>query len=247
MKNNNTNRSKQSIANKNIISSNRLTSTNQNSNNNNINNNQEEENPELEGHFRYTINYCCCCTKLIELQFLLTKNFLIFYSDKEKKKLFLKIPRTSVIAINKRQIDKNDVFKFSIYYQNPGDEEITEIKLKASNKADTDRWISTLRRFIQPKRYIFPYNQNIEKNAEELFPFKDTRKLYLAFCHLEYILVRGRMAEFFDFYVQKIEKEKKNNNDSILFDKKDEKDKFLPKDNKENKDNIEMKDINLNF
>ena len=55
------------------------------------------------------------------------------------------------------------------------------------------------------------------------------------------------MAEFFDFYVQKIEKEIKNNNDSILFDKKDEKDKFLPKDDKENKDNIEMKDINLNF
>ena len=199
MKNNNTNRSKQSIANKNIISSNRLTSTNQNSNNNNINNNQEEENPELEGHFRYTINYCCCCTKLIELQFLLTKNFLIFYSDKEKKKLFLKIPRTSVIAINKRQIDKNDVFKFSIYYQNPGDEEITEIKLKASNKADTDRWISTLRRFIQPKRYIFPYNQNIEKNAEELFPFKDTRKLYLAFCAL--ILLSSIFGFFCKFLI----------------------------------------------
>ena len=102
MKNNNTNRSKQSIANKNIISSNRLTSTNQNSNYHNINNNQEEENHELEGHFRYTINYCCCCKKLIELQFLLTKNFLIFYADKEKKKLFFKIPHTSVIVINKR-------------------------------------------------------------------------------------------------------------------------------------------------
>ena len=82
---NNTNRS---ITNKNIVSSNRMASTNQNSNNNNININQEELNPELEGHFRYTIKNCCCCTKLIELQFLLTKNFLIFYSDKEKKNYF---------------------------------------------------------------------------------------------------------------------------------------------------------------
>ena len=209
----------------------------------------ERKDIELEGQFRYITKRCfCCCNKIINLNFMLTADKLIFEDDdKIPKEIFLEIPRSHVIAINKRQIDKNDLFKFSIYYQNPGNEEITELKLKASNKADTDRWISTLRRFIQPKRYIFPYNQNIEKNAEELFPFKDTRKLYLAFCHLEYILVRGRMAEFFDFYVQKIEKEKKNNNDSILFDKKDEKDKFIPKDDKENKDNIEMKDINLNF
>ncbi len=209
---------------------------------------QQTEIPELEGRFRYTINYCCCCSKLIVLQFILTKSDLLFYSDEQKTKIFLTIPRSSVIAINKRQIDKYDVYKFSIYYKNPEDNIITEIKLKTGNKTDTDRWISTLRRFIQPKRYIFKFNNN-EITAEELFPFKDTKKLYLSFCHLEYIIVRGKMRKFFGLY--KNEKEKKKNkennnsiNDSMLFDKKDENDKFIDKNDVENK-GVEMKDINV--
>jgi hypothetical protein len=199
---------------------------------------QQTEIPELEGRFRYTINYCCCCSKLIVLQFILTKSDLLFYSDEQKTKIFLTIPRSSVIAINKRQIDKYDVYKFSIYYKNPEDNIITEIKLKTGNKTDTDRWISTLRRFIQPKRYIFKFNNN-EITAEELFPFKDTKKLYLSFCHLEYILLRGRMSQFF-VYFRKLQKEKWNkNNDSYLFEKKDENEKFIS-----NK-NIELNDIDV--
>ena len=216
----------------NIISSNRKKL------NNALKNNDKLE-IELDGRFRYTTSYFCCCTKLIDLYFSLTKKSLLFYRDKEKSKLFLEIDRNSVVAINKRQIDKNDVFKFSIYYQNPGDPEITEIKLKANNKSDTDRWISNLRRFIQPKRYNFIYDKSIEKDAEEVFPFKDTRKLYLTFCHLEYILLRGRMSQFF-VYIRKLQNEKWNkNNNSYIFDKKDENEKFIS-----NK-NIELNDIDV--
>ena len=81
----------------------------------------------LTGQFRY-ITKRCCCTKITVLNFKLTKDNLLFYVDK-KNNLFLKIPRSDVIAINKRQVDKNDIFKFSIYYQNPNEDIIHEIKL----------------------------------------------------------------------------------------------------------------------
>ena len=70
----------------NIISSNRKKL------NNALKNNDKSE-IELDGRFRYTTSYFCCCTKLIDLYFSLTKKSLLFYTDKEKTKLFLEIDR----------------------------------------------------------------------------------------------------------------------------------------------------------
>ncbi len=113
------------------------------------------------------------------------------------------IPRDKVIAINKRQIDRNDVFKFSIYYQLSDDSKIKEIKLKATSRGDTDRWISTLRKAINPKKYEFKYDKTTQEDANLLFPYCDTRKQYLALCHLEYILCREKMMNFFEYYFEK--------------------------------------------
>ena len=153
---------------------------------------------------------------MIELYFILTKEKLLFYKDEKRTKLFLEIKRDYVLAINKRQIDKNDVFKFSIYWQNPNEDIIHEIKLKTESRASTDKWINDLRKLINPKRYEFKYDKENYIDANELYHFRDTKKFYLALCHLEYILLRNRMIDFFEYY-----RNRGNintiNNDSIMF------------------------------
>ena len=128
----------------------------------------------------------------------------------------MEIPREHVIAINKRQIDKNDVFKFSIYYQNPNEDIIHEMKLKTTGRGETDKWIRDLRKLINPKRYEFKYDKENYIDANELYHFRDTKKFYLALCHLEYILLRNRMIDFFEFYRNR-GNINNNNNDSMLF------------------------------
>ena len=196
-------------------------------------------NIEKEGKFRYFIKRCCCCEKMIVLHFVLTSDKLLFYEDENKIKLFLEIPREQVIAINKRQIDKHDVFKFSIYYQNPNEEIIHEIKLKTTSRSETDKWIKDLRKLINPKRYEFKYDKENYIDANELYHFRDTKKFYLALCHLEYILLRNRMIDFFEFYRNRGNND--NNNDSMLFENDSE------RLNKEGDINVNINDIQPNI
>ena len=195
---------------------------------------------EKEGKFRYYIKRCCCCEKMIILNFVLTSDKLLFYEDENKKKLFLEIPREQVIAINKRQIDKHDVFKFSIYYQNPNEDVIHEIKLKTTSRSETDKWIKDLRKLINPKRYEFKYDKENYIDANELYHFRDTKKFYIALCHLEYILLRNRMIDFFEFYKNK-DINNGNNNDSMLFNYENDTDR-LNRENDGNK-NVDINDI----
>ena len=180
-------------------------------------NEENKNNIELEGKFRYTYNCCyCCCEKTLVLLFRLTPEKLIFHED-SKKKLFLEIPRSHVIAINKRQIDKHDIFKFSIYYQNPNEDIIHELKLKTHGRAETDRWIRDLRNALKPKRYEFKYDKDNYIDANELYHFRDMKKFYITLCHLEYILLRNKMIEFFEYYKNR-DKNAYNNNDSSMFE-----------------------------
>ena len=187
-----------------------------------------------EANFKYTQKRCCC-KKLIDLYFVLTKEKLFFYKDKEKKKLFLEINRDHVIAINKRQIDKYDVNKFSIYWQRPDEDIIHEIKLKARTRSETDSWIKNLRDLIKPKPYEFKYDKENYIDANELYHFRDTKEFYIALCHLEYILLRNRMIDFFKFYKNR----DNNNNDSMLFQYENDTEKL----NKDGNDNVDINDI----
>ena len=199
---------------------------------------EDNAKPEKEGKFRYYIKRCCFCQKMIVLNFKLTSDKLLFYEDEDNTKLFLEIPREHVIAINKRQIDKNDVFKFSIYYQNPNEDIIHEMKLKTTGRGETDKWIRDLRKLINPKRYEFKYDKENYIDANELYHFRDTKKFYLALCHLEYILLRNRMIDFFEFYRNRGNND--NNNDSMLFHYENDNEKL----NKEEDNNIDINDIN---
>ena len=194
---------------------------------------------EMQGTFRYITKRClCCCQKTLTILFNLTKDKLIFY-EQPKKKLFLEIPRSEVIAINKRQIDKNDIFKFSIYYQRPNEDIIHELKLKTTGRKETDKWIKDLRNVLNPKRYEFKYDKENYIDANELFHFRDMKQFYIKLCHLEYILLRNYMKHFFEYY-----RNKKNgnieNNDSLLFGDENDTEKL----NKEKNNNLDIDDIN---
>ena len=200
---------------------------------------RDNDNIELQGKFRYMYNRCyCCCEKTLIILMQLTPEKLIFYEE-PKKKLFLEIPRSHVIAINKRQIDKHDIFKFSIYYQNPNEDIIHELKLKTSGRQENDRWIRDLRNAIKPKRYEFKYDRDNYIDANELFHFRDMKKFYITLCHLEYILLRNHMKNFFEYY-----KNRKNgnfeNNDSMLFGEENDTEKL----NNDKNNNLDIGDIN---
>ncbi len=202
------------------------------SENDKINTNNTEINSILEGKFRLLVKYFCCCSKLIDIYFVLTKNDLLFYLDEFQKKLYLSIPKKSVIAINKRQIDKKDIFMISIYYQDDFNSKITEFKIKANSRADTDRWLSLLRNEIKTQKYEFKYDKTKYEDGDLIYPFQDTRKFYLAICHLEYIIASRKMEEFFEYY----------------YFKKNENNKNTDKDNLlKNEKGIEMSDIDINI
>jgi hypothetical protein len=202
------------------------------SENDKINTNNTETIPILEGNFRHLVKYFCCCTKLINLHFILSKNDLLFYLDESQKKLYLSIPKNSVIAINKRQIDKKDIFMLSIYYQDDFNSKITEFKIKANSRADTDRWLSLLRSEIKTKKYEFKYDKNKYEEGDSIYPFQDIRKFYLSICHLEYIIASRKMEEFFEYYY--IKKNENNRNS--------EKDNLL-----KNENGLELNEIDINI
>ena len=73
----------------------------------------------------------------------------------------MRIPSSNIVAINKRQIDKNDLHKFSIFYYNTNNN-IKEIKLKAVNRSEMNNWIINLNKIYKQKEY----KPNVGKSYE---------------------------------------------------------------------------------
>ena len=144
---------------------------------------------------------CNCCAKYIHLYFCLSPTHLLFYKDKAKQRLFISILRNSVVQINKHQINKNDLFSFSIYYQNTKMCKISEFKLKTKSKEDTERWVCKLKKMICPIKYSFWDNDRFNKGKYvapfSLFPVRNIRNFYLEMCHLEYIIGRYKIRKLF--------------------------------------------------
>lgn len=168
----------------------------------------------------------------------MTSSHLEFYYDENYKRLFTSIARDSVIAINKRQLDRTDVYKFSIFYNNNHShnnsissssntiipDDIKELKLKTSSRNETDKWVHSLRDCLKPKRYQFQYDKDLYIDANTLFPSVDSKNFYIKLCHLEYILIKDKFLKFFEYY----HAAKKNNNNK---DKCNESDDIIIDDN----------------
>jgi len=161
----------------------------------------ENEIIELEGEFKINKKYCFCCNKMVNIYFSLVQDKLLFYSNKEKTKVWLSIDRNLVLAINRRLRKEKDRNKFSIYYlKDINSYYIKELKLKTENRYEMDRWISNLNKKIKPKRVVFECLNNNYQKANDIFHFKNESNLYVAFCNLEYILLKNKMKNFFGIY-----------------------------------------------
>ena len=162
----------------------------------------------ISGFFRYTKTNFFCCSKLVNINLFITeKRFKLEYD--EPKREFLNIPREKIIAINKRQLTKEDVFKISIYYISSNDvEDIKEVKIKTLSRMDTDKWLGILRNVLSPKKYKFNYDKETYEDISESTVLFNNKDLYIKMSNLEYILSRRKFQEFFDFYKDKYKKEK---------------------------------------
>ena len=156
---------------------------------------------ELKGEFQINQKYCFCCNKTVNLYFFLTENKLLFYYDKERKKLYLEILRNLVLAINRRFRIQEDKNKLSIYYlEKENSLIIKELKIKASHRLIMDQWLYKLNKIIKPKRVIFPTLSNNYVKSNDIFKYKDNCNFYVALCKLEYILLKNKFRFIFDIY-----------------------------------------------
>ena len=155
----------------------------------------------LKGEFKIDKKYCFCCNKIVTIYFFLTDDKLLFYKDKEKKKLYLEILVKLVLAINRRFRTKEDRNKLSIYYlEKESSLIIKELKLKAANKIEMEKWIYVLNKKIKPKRVKFPTLSNNYIKSTDLFDFKNESNFYITLCNLEYILLKKKFKYIFDIY-----------------------------------------------
>ena len=163
----------------------------------------------VSGLFGYKKTNFFCCSKLVNINLFITKKRFILKFD-ESNNEFLNISRDKIIAINKRQLTKDDVFKISIHYIASNDiEDIKEVKIKTLSRLDTDKWIEILTNEIIPKKYEFSYDKELYEDLSKSTDFFNIKDLYITMSHLEYILSRRKFIEFFDLYKIKY---KKNNN-----------------------------------
>ena len=188
-------------------------------------NDKNNNDSEIEGNFKINKRYCFLCNKMVDIYFVLTKDYLIFYKDKDKKKIHKKINRNLVLAINRRLRNEKDKNKLSIYYlENEKSNIIKELKLKSENRYDMEKWIIVLNKKINPKKFIFNSLSNNYVNSNEIYNFKNETEFYVALCNLEYILLKKEMKNFFEYY--------KNREDNLFI--------------YENNDDINLINVSLN-
>ena len=178
---------------------------------------------ELTGEFVINKKYCFCCSKEIKIYFFMTKDKLLFYYDDKKTKLYKEILRTLVLAINHRFRTEQDKHKISIYYlEKENSLIIKELKLKASTRNDTDKWIHILNKKIKPKRFEFPTLSNNYIKANNIFHFKNNCDFYVELSKLEYILLKNKFRHIFEIYrnTPKYQNSTNNSNENELLNKK---------------------------
>lgn len=218
---------------------------------------------EAEGTFLYEKKVFFCCKKIIDLYFILSKDYLYFFKGKNKTELFLEIKRDLILAINKYQFNIKDRHKFSIFYldnnnhKNNNKNQIYELRLQTKFSIQTNNWVQILNANIKPKIYEFNYSNKNYIQSDQLFDFKDQRQFYIALCNLEYILLVPKMKDFFDYYHKSIGdrniienrigtkgQNKNNNNISFLEEfSRNESEKIMI-DVKENSDRNSYSNIN---
>ena len=168
---------------------------------------------EIKGEFKIEKKYCFCCNKMVNIYLLFTNDKLLFYNDKERRKLNREIKKDLVLAINRRYRMQKDKNKLSIYYLEKENSLIVkELKLKASCEDEMKKWISFLNKKIKPKRVIFPTSSVNYIKSNKIFNFKNESNFYIALCNLEYILLKNKLKDIFEIYKKLPENQTITNN-----------------------------------
>ena len=177
----------------------------------------------LDGKVTITRSKFLCCSEIISLLLQCTKDSITLYHLPNKKNIFLKIPSMNIISINKRQIDKNDLHKFSIFYYNTNNN-IEEIKLKAVNRSEMNNWIINLNKIYKQKEYKPNVGKSYESLEQIINPLYSKKKkdLYMNLALIEYIMLSkyeisfmNRMKEISKAVNYKTVKRQKNDYNAI--------------------------------
>ena len=144
----------------------------------------------LDGKVTITRNKYLCCSEIISLQLQCTKDNITLYYLPNKKNIFIRIPSSNIVAINKRQIDKNDLHKFSIFYYNTNNN-IKEIKLKAVNRSEMNNWIINLNKIYKQKEYKPNVGKSYELIEKIINPLYSNKKkdVFVSLALIEYIIL----------------------------------------------------------
>ena len=134
------------------------------------------------------------------------KDFFSLYFDENSVQIYLKINTRDIVAINKRQTNRYDVNKISVYYKkNEKSNQIIEIKLKAQSRREADIWIQRLRFIIKPNKFEFKNKkgETIKTIVDEIFPiskFKNQPNTFYIFLKkIEHLIKRKNKLLFFHY------------------------------------------------
>jgi hypothetical protein len=120
---------------------------------------------------------------------------LCFYYDKEMIKPFLSIDWNKIVCVNKRQVERNDLYTFSIhYYIGTNSGKLIELRLKCISRSEVDDWVKKFNgikdlriqkhRFVEyqgESRYEDVIKQSYMLNPKEYYIklYKSTMLMYI--------------------------------------------------------------------
>jgi hypothetical protein len=95
-------------------------------------------------------------------------NNICFYWDKDMNKPFVTINWDKLVCVNKRQVERNDLYTFSIHYHT-NKNKLCEIRLKCGSRSEVDEWVRKFNssREHRIQKHLFPVHKD-EHRYEEM-------------------------------------------------------------------------------
>ena len=143
----------------------------------------------LDGKVTITKKKFLCCTEILSLHLYCTKDSITLFRLPNKNNIFFTIPSSNILSIHKRQIDKNDLHTFSIFYTNTKNN-VEELKLKAMNRSEMNNFVISMNKMYKQKEYKPIVGKSYESIESIINPFysKKKKEIYFSFALIEYIM-----------------------------------------------------------
>jgi hypothetical protein len=128
------------------------------------------------------------------------REFFTITYDELYTKIFKKIKVKNIVGINRRLLDREDVYKFNIYFREENTNKIQELKFKTKTRTEANIWVERLRNYIKPDLFTF-YKKNekiskISDSEKSLLIKLDLQKIFYRLASLQLILDRKYKIRF---------------------------------------------------